>query len=228
MTVKMKVFTPDEAIDIATRLETRADCQPNERIKAKLLAKARAIVESALIQNQRHSNLHHVLGLCWYAEGIWTNEAKEQIELQFSVAAQLDESNQFAKLYLGYFYFDEARYDEALKLFLEIDDTYFKQLELDWRILKSHELILCCRLYLNAEEVTFDEIDSLCKEYESIDPIDAPVPQEIVICLERLARKTKKLKQAVERIILLVKRLDLEQAKSIEESLGKLKTYLVA
>lgn len=223
----MKVFTPDEAIDIATRLETKAVCQSNARIRAKLLAKARAIIQGALTQNQSHSNLHHVLGLCWYAEKNWTDETKEQIERQFSAANQFDNTNQFATLYLGYFYFDEARYDEALKLFLQINNTYFEELDLKWRILKNHELIICCRLYLTAD-VSFEEIDNLCKEYESVDSIDAPVPQEIVLCLSKLIGESKKLMQAAERIILMVKHNDLEQAKSIEDALKSLKAYVAA
>lgn len=224
----MKVFTPDEAIDIATRLETKAVCQSNERIRAKLLAKARAIIQSALTQNQSHSNLHHVLGMCWYAETTWTNETKEQIERQFLAAAQFDETNQFATLYLGYFYFDEARYDEALKLFLQINNTYFEELDLKWRILKNHELIICCRLYLNTDDVTFEEIDNLCKEYESVDSVDAPVPQEIVLCLSKLIGKSEKLMQAAERVILMVKHKDLEQAKSIEDALKSLNAHIAA
>ncbi len=224
----MKVFSPDEAIDIATRLETKAVCQPNERIKAKLLAKARAVVGSALAQNQNHSNLHHVLGLCWYAEREWTIEAKEQIEQHFSTAVQLDATNQFATLYLGHFYFDEARYDEALKLFLQIDDAYFEKLEQKYRILKNHELIVCCRLYLNAPDVTFVEIDSLCKEYESTESSDVPVPQEIVVCLAKLVGESKDLKRAAERVILMLKHTDFERAKSIAEALETLNARLAA
>jgi tetratricopeptide (TPR) repeat protein len=224
----MRVFSPDEAIDIATRLETKAVCQLNERIKAKLLAKARAVAESALAQNQNHSNLHHVLGLCWYAEIEWTIEAKEQIEQHFSAAVKLDATNQFATLFLGHFYFDEARYDKALNLFLEIDDVYFEKLDQKYRVLKNHELIVCCRLYLNADDVTFEEIDNLCKEYESTEPSDVPVPQEIVACLAKLVPESKNLKQAAERVILMLKRTGFERAKSLAEALETINACLVA
>jgi|GEM_PF-3301408 len=216
----MKVLTPNEALDIAIGLETKAICQDNDRIKSKLLAKARAVLENSLIHNQNHSNLHHALGLCWYWEKTWTSEAKELIEKSFSRAAQLDESNQYATLFLAHFYFDEARYEEALKLFLKIDDSYFEAQEQKYRVLKNHELIICCRLYLNPNEVSFEEIDNLCSEYENTESFDVPVPQEIVGCLAKLITKeTKEINRAAERVILMAKRVGFEKAKSIEDNL---------
>lgn len=223
----MRVLSPDEAIELAMGLEERAACQSNERIKAKLLAKARAAVRNILAEHPNHSNLHHVLGLCWYDETEWTNEAKEQIEHHFSTAARLDESNQFAALFLAHFYFDTARYDEALKLFRQIDESYFERLEQKYRVLKNHELILCCRLYLNADGVSVEEIEELCREYESTEPIDVPLPQELAVCLAQLAANSPKLKHTAERFILLLKRINFLEAKSIADSLKTIRRLLV-
>ncbi len=166
--------------------------------------------------------------MCWYAEREWTIEAKEQIEQHFSTAVQLDATNQFATLFLGHFYFDEARYNEALKLFLQIDDAYFEKLDQKYRVLKNHELIVCCHLYLNADDVTFEEIDNLCKEYESTESSDVPVPQEIVACLAKLVGESKDLKRAAERVKLMLKRTDFECAKSIAEALETINAHLAA
>ncbi len=74
----------------------------------------------------------------------------------------------------------------------------------------------------------FRLIDSLCREYESTEESDVPVPQEIVACFAKLISASQGLRQMIERVILMLQRTDLAQAKSIENALATLKAHLAA
>ncbi len=142
-----------------------------------------------------------------------SDEARQSVEHCFRKALELESGHQFASLYLGHFYFDERRYEEALAFFSRADESYFENLGQHWRVLKNRELVLCCRLYLNLNEAGFSEIDQLCTAYEAADNEHWMPPTEIVVCLARLGKETEiEVRVMAKRVLEMIRQIDLETA----------------
>ena len=188
-------------------------CEANAEAKSRLLDDARAAVEKALIADPHNSDLHHALGLTWYHEPAWSDEARQSVVHCFRKALELESGHQFASLYLGHFYFDEGQYEEALDFFSRADESYFENLGQHWRVLKNRELVLCCRLYLKLNEAGLNEIDQLCTAYEAADNENWMPPTQIVVCLAQLAKETEMEVMVIARRVLeMIRRIDLETA----------------
>src|SRR5215510_2044533 len=184
----MRQFVPSEsALAEAERLSLEAICQEDEAAQSRLFAEARSALHNALASEPNNPDLHHMLGLCWYKDPARSDQIRQAIEFHFKAAKQLAPDDPFPSLYLGHFFFDEGRYEEALPLFKQVDENYFEDIGQKWRILKNRELILCCRLYLSPGDVADSDLDAVCSAYEKADEEDSPVPREIVACVAALA-----------------------------------------
>ena len=129
---------------------------------------------------KRDAEWHHLRGMCHYEL-----EEPELAEAEFRLAVQAEPQHLFADLYLGHTLFDREEYKEALAHFSRADELRFAELGQDWRILKNRELILCCRLYTQSRLPSIKAMDELIEIYGQ-DPVAAPVPIEIVRCLDEL------------------------------------------
>jgi len=129
---------------------------------------------------KRDADWHHLRGMCHY-----DLEEPDLAEAEFRLAVQADSKHSWADLYLGHALFDREEYAEALVHFLRADELRFAELGQDWRIVKNRELILCCRLYTQSRLPSIRAMDELIEIYGQ-DPISAPVPIEIVRCLDEL------------------------------------------
>lgn len=129
---------------------------------------------------KRDADWHHVRGMCHY-----DMEEPDLAEAEFRLAVQADSQHSWADLYLGHALFDREEYSQALVHFLCADELRFAELGQDWRIIKNRELILCCRLYTQSRLPSIRAMDELIEIYGQ-DPVTAPVPIEIVRCLDEL------------------------------------------
>lgn len=209
------------------KLMLEASCQEDETEQSKLLAQARTLLENALPQNQSTSELYYLLGLCWYEDPKRSNQIRFNIEKYFKLAIKFNPKHRFASLYLGHFYFDEARYEKALPLFLSASYKYFKKLGQKWRIVKNKELILCCRLYIDPAKVTILDVEKVCSAYENTEYIDRPVPLEIIECLSKLMVTAPVIIiPIIPRVLAMVEHIDYQTAKSIEQSYSFLRKLI--
>jgi tetratricopeptide (TPR) repeat protein len=224
----MQTPLSESAIDEAERLSLEAVCQKDETAKSRLLSEARSVLRGALAVEPNNSGLHHMLGLCWYNDPARSDQIRQTIEFHFKAAKQLAPYDPFPSLYLGHFFFDEGRYEEALPLFKQVDENYFEDIGQKWRILKNRELILCCRLYLSPGDVADSELDAVCSAYEKADEEDCPVPLEIVACVAALAEISQVRKRAMAGIIIdLIQSLEYENAFSDRSDYQHLKQSLM-
>jgi len=133
-----------------------------------------------VLSKKRDADWHHLRGLCHY-----DLEEPDLAEAEFRLALQADSKHSWADLYLGHALFDREEYSQALVHFLRADELRFAELGQDWRIVKNRELILCCRLYTQSRLPSIQTMDELIAIYGQ-DPVSAPVPIEIVRCLDDL------------------------------------------
>ena len=150
-----------------------------------LLAQARQNVIDCLMQAPEDPFINYLAGLTMYKSFCEDETYGPKAEYYLSKASSLDPTNQFACLFLGHLYFDTKRFQEALARFTTVDQGYFKSINQLWRVLTINELILCCRLFLNDYSLSMDDFDVLVSEFLSTEPIDVPIPWEIIDCLSK-------------------------------------------
>ncbi len=166
-----------------------------------LLAKARDILQKYLRDDEPDPESWYVAGLTFYESfAIEINYGKEA-ERCLSKAILLDPEHQFARLFLGHYYYDIGSYEEALARFEKVQEGYFISVGKFFRVLKLHELILCCKLRLNDQDLTINNFIHLIKELDQSEPEDVPVPLEMADCLVKTKEST--IWQRVDRVSLL-------------------------
>ena len=171
---------------------------------------AKSLIEECITENSKDYNCWYVLGLIWYWFPQDYKDRNKNCEKSLKRAIEIRPDYNWSIMYLGHLYFDEKKYKKALKLFEKLNHKYFVELDLYWRVIKYQELILCCKFYLNFEEVDFVEIDEYAKtceisfeskEYECIFPV------ELVRCLVELSEKQNTSKSKLKAIILRFKEM---------------------
>ena len=130
--------------------------------------------------SKRDAEWHHLRGYCYYEM-----EDPEEAGPEFRRALELQSDHPWANLYLGHVLFDEDEYAQALVHFLRTDEGLFRKLGQVWRVLKNQELVLCCQIYTQPRLPALAGLDRLIELYASR-PLDAPVPLEIVLCVDKL------------------------------------------
>ena len=213
----------DAALTQVTDLLFAVAIEDATAAKSRLLSDARRILADALQAESLNAELHYAMGLCWYHEPQWSDEALQAMERAFGRALELKPSHPFALLYTGHFHFDKGRYDEAIEYFLKADEAYFDRLGQHWRVLKNRELIVCCRLYTRPGEVTESEIERLCSSYERAVEEDRPVPQEIVVCLAKVAANRSGIGPIAKRVLRMATKIGFESVASIRDEVQALR-----
>lgn len=134
-------------------------------------------------RGKRDADWHYLRGYCFYE-----TEEMESAEPEFREALRAQPDHFWAGLYLGHVLFDRGAYALALQHFIRVDEARLRRLDQHWRIAKNRELILCCRLSGPGRLPALKTMEPVILAYDS-DPIGAPVPLEIVLCLDRLTRQ---------------------------------------
>ena len=143
------------------------------------LASARKIAEECVQDYPEDPDCWFMAGLAMYKSFAVDEDYGDRAEHYLKRSLSLNNEHQFARLYLGHYYYDIGRYEDALSHFERITDDYFLQANKAWRVLKLHELILCCKLRLSCSEINLDSFRSLIQEIDRSDPDDVPVPLEM-------------------------------------------------
>ena len=131
-------------------------------------------------RGKRDAGWHYLRGYCLYE-----TEEMESAEPEFREALRAQPDHFWADLYLGHALFDRGDYTLALHHFARVDESRLRDLDQRWRVAKNRELILCCRLNGPGRLPSVKAMKPVIQAYHS-DPIGAPVPLEIVLCLDRL------------------------------------------
>lgn len=116
--------------------------------KTKKLIPAIEILDELYHSNFKDPDIVYSLAYAIYMMPYSVKDEKKRISLLLKEVIQLDSSNEFAKLYLGHYYFDRRWFKEALDYFGQVNESYFYP-ERYWRIIKNRELIFCCELALS-------------------------------------------------------------------------------
>lgn len=155
--------------------------------RAGLLAEARAALADCLKTEADSAELNYLAGIVMYDSFCIDERYGEKAERYLLRTNELDPAHQFARLYLGHYYYDTEQYGRALDYFLSIDEQYFTAIEQQWRVLKLHELILCCRMFVGAPELTEHSFEALAEEYLAAPSEDVPVPSKLVDAFQKTA-----------------------------------------
>ncbi len=144
------------------------------------LAEARVRATALVQADPTNADYHHALALTWYKEPQESVVRVEHVAKHLRKALALDPAHAFARVYMGYFLFDEGSFGEALAHFWQVDQAFFQGIDQVWRNLKTRELMLVCRLRLHPEEVALAELEQLVAQFRQTDEMDAPNPDELV------------------------------------------------
>jgi tetratricopeptide (TPR) repeat protein len=159
---------------------TRAACADMEDERNALLATARALAIRYLESAPDDPEFNYAAGLVMYNSFVEDEPYGSLAEKYLGKAIDLEPSHQFARLYLGHYYYDTGQYGKALSCFEMVDAKVFLALNQKWRLLKLQELMLCCKLRLQPQSITEDDFRTLIREYIKSSPEDAPVPSELL------------------------------------------------
>lgn len=147
------------------------------------LTHAQKLVAELLAIAPDDADSNFAAGLTMYESWPEQEEDESLTEKYLLKALSVNPNHQLAKLYLGHHYYDNGKYEQALPLFEGVEEEHFLSIGQKWRVLKLHELILCCKLYLNDQSLSGDHFISLANEQLTADPEDVPVPIELITAL---------------------------------------------
>lgn len=86
-------------------------------------------------------------------------------------------------LYLGYQFFDDKRYMDAYAAFERVNQDYFASRELEWRNIKTDELMIVALILGSSTLIDFSMLACLADRYAKANRVDQPIPSEIVKAL---------------------------------------------
>jgi tetratricopeptide (TPR) repeat protein len=151
--------------------------------RAELLATARRKVSQCLEIQSEGAEINYVAGLVMYYSFSSNEKYGQASEKYFQKAVKINPQHQFARMYLGHYNYDIQEYKKALSYFEAVNKDYFISIDQRWRILKLHELILCCKMLLDYSDITTESFDELTREYLNSPWEDVPVPFELMAAL---------------------------------------------
>lgn len=174
---------------------------PDLSERAELLQQARETVAHGIETEDGSAFLNYLAGSVMYESFCIDEQYGAKAEEYFLKAHRLDPDYQFARLYLGHYYYDTGQYQKALEYFTSVDEQYFISLGQQWRVLKNHELILCCRMFLGDPKVTKSDFEALKTEYLATPSEDVPVPAELIDAFRKTRLNRSEVKQSLEELI---------------------------
>jgi hypothetical protein len=172
-----------DLLDRAITAEGRQEAQDNWD---------RALILAGLCRTRDESNddFNYLLGYVYYKAPTKTEQIWREAERFLRRATHLNSKHQLARYYLACVLFDRRRYSESLAELNRLPEDAFVHTGQTWRIIKVHELRLCCALYIEPATVAPDETEKLCERYQLFekDPLLAPLPTELAECLDSVLR----------------------------------------
>lgn len=153
-----------------------AICEKDKQKKLEFLHLAELKGEKFLSFFPDDADASHMMGLVIY--DFPSFEKLLIAEKYFADAVEKNPKHQYAIMYLGHCYFDTKRFAEALTCFERIDEDYFISDDKLWRIIKLHELILCCQIQIDLIENFLEKFDQFINQLKLIPDEDIPVPFE--------------------------------------------------
>ena len=148
----------------------------------------------------------YAIALTYYHR--WDTQHERQKCVQWlRKTEKLDPTHPWVPLYLGYQFFDEKRYTDAYAEFDRVNQNYFASRELEWRNIKTDELMIVAVILGGSTLVDFSMLVRLADRYAEAEAIDQPIPAEIVKALadspnrERFTAPAEKVASEVCRLI---------------------------
>jgi tetratricopeptide (TPR) repeat protein len=182
--------TLDECLSAVERLLAEAGLDKSREESSALLASARETADNCLNIRPDSAEANYWAGLAMYDSFCLDEGYGGQAEKYFLRAVELDPRHQFARMFLGYYYYDTGAYQLALGWFRTVEEDFFLSIRQRWQFLTLHELILCCQIALDNGDVTISSFQSLAKEFLSADRDDAPAPVHLVSTLAKAGEST--------------------------------------
>lgn len=144
-----------------------------------LFASAERIALKLLDSNPNDAEACYAIALTWYHR--WLPQKERRNCLQWlHKASELDPEHPWVPLYLGYQFFDDKQYTDAIAAFSRVNHDYFASIDHHWRNLKTRELTLCCRIHSDTSSVDFESLSRLVSDYITAEIVDRPIPSEII------------------------------------------------
>ena len=182
---KHENYIDEECVAVVVELLDERSSEPAIERRAKLLDLARRKAVECVERTPNSAESNYLAGQVSYDSFCDDEKYGAAAESFLTRAIALDPNHQFARMFLGHYYYDTARYGQALECFQKIDEDYFTSIPQRWRVLKLHELILCCQVFLESSEVTEQDFEKLAVEFVSANPDDVLPPWELISALQK-------------------------------------------
>jgi tetratricopeptide (TPR) repeat protein len=174
-----------ESEPVVLKLLHEARTSSSKEEREKLLGKAREELQFYLRGRANDAEANYIAGLVMYYSFCLHEEYGHETVGYLQKAVDLEPEHQFARLFLGHYYFDIGAYEQALDYFESVDEEYFLSIGQQWRVLKLHELVLCCKLTLGSPAITLSSFELLVQEFVTVDEVQVPLPLELVSTLAK-------------------------------------------
>ena len=206
----------NNGLSVVVELLDSATSADAEESRAQCLADAREAVIDCLKAEADSADVNYIAGLVMYRSFCIDERYGERAEEYLRKATGLNPDHQFARLYLGHYYYDIGEYSRALECFKSVNENYFTSIDQVWRVLKLHELILCCQMFVASRDLTEGSFETLAKDYVAASSEDVPVPTEILAALAKTVNRSIWStidRGVVEKVVLeMIERLDVSEA----------------
>jgi hypothetical protein len=162
-------------------LDAACDEQDDKERANRLFLEAESLAKRLLENNPSDAELYYGIALSWYHRWAPPEERRGRVHAALMKAQSMAPYHPWIPLFLGYQQFDDGDYRTALESFSRVDRQYFESRDLQWRNLKTQELVLCCQIRLaTANQVSLQALRQLVSAYLAADDVDRPMPKEIV------------------------------------------------
>nr|WP_299215032.1 hypothetical protein [uncultured Allomuricauda sp.] len=152
----------------------------NIDIKAQEINQLLEEIESYQLEKYQE---YYIKGSLWNLHPFDSEQRKLEVESNLKKSLSLREDYIFSKTELSFFYFDEKRYQNVVKLLDNVDFSFFEKNGQLWKSLKLEELYLVSKLYL-AKQISnnlLNDFLGLISSYLILPDEELAIPEELVL-----------------------------------------------
>lgn len=217
--------TLDQAVERMWEHIADADYASSPDAKRAALSAGMTDIEAQILAHPHNANLYYYMALLWYHWPDRTNEARGRTHSYLKLTLDIDPEHARARIYLGFQQFDESRFEDALTTLEHSNAESLGPPSSAWQLLKVAELIICCKLRLNWQNVTLGELEKLTADYEAYKKdTTPPAPVELARTAIALCANVQEPEflEIVRKIIHLVKQVEGPEGGALHRELPQL------
>jgi len=161
--------------DIITNIELIE----NNNLKTKEIERVLEMIDSYKMDDYQ---LYYLKGYLWNLLPFDSDKREQEVEYNLKKSITLKDDYIYSKTELSFFYFDQKKYSNVIKLLNNIEFSFFEERGQLWKSLKLQELLAVSKLYTTkfVDSDLSNEFLSLISVYLHLPEEEVAVPRELV------------------------------------------------